>query len=194
MSNRSRRRKRLLKRKRYETVMKVFLVFVLVAGLLTHSATAKGQKAINKQNQLELSIIADKRRYKATEQLRFNVLLMNSGKEDVYIFGTLDFGYSASLILHIRDASGKEVQPFFDDLTFASPNDTSAFVKLLPDHFLGTKFYSPVNDLNMNRPGRYAIYVEYHSPFSASDVQLKHFWGKENGRLKSNVLNFEIIR
>jgi hypothetical protein len=65
--------------------MKVFLVFVLVAGLLTHSATAKGQKAINKQNPLELSIIADKRRYKATEQLRFNVLLMNSGKEDVYI-------------------------------------------------------------------------------------------------------------
>ena len=79
--------------------------------------------------------------------------MTNLGKEAVYVFGTLDWGYSASLLLHIRDASGKEVQPLFDDLTFVSSDDKSAFVKLLPYHFLGTNFFSPARDLNLKKPG-----------------------------------------
>jgi len=181
--------------------MKVLLILGLVLGLIAsltnHSAIAKGDETQAKYEQnakgLVLSIIAPKRRYKPTDQIKFDVMLTNSGKEAVYIFGTLDFGYSASLQLHIHDTSGKEVQPFFDDHTSASPDDKSAFVKLLPDHFLGTNFYSPADVLNINRPGRYAVYVEYQSPFSATDVQLHPFWGKENGRIKSNVVNVEIV-
>src|SRR5215467_1616488 len=99
--------------------MKVFLIFGLLMGLVlsipTYAASAKTKEAwtFNEQNLrgLELSIILHKHRYKPTDQITFDVMLTNSGKEAVYIFGTLDWGYSASLILHIRDASGKEIQP-----------------------------------------------------------------------------------
>ena len=176
------------------------LVLVIVASLTSQVAGAKKQevRVTNNQNVggLELSIISRKTRYKVTDQIRLEVMLSNTGKEAIYIFGTLDWGYSASFVLHIREASGKNVQPraFFDDLTFTSPDDKSAFVKLLPHHFLGTNFFSPLDVLNLDRPGRYAIYVEYQSPFSATDVRLSPFWGKENGRIKSNVLNVEIVR
>lgn len=185
-------------------VMKVILILGLVLGFvvnLTSQATdAKENEASVTNNQnvsgLEVSIISRKGRYKVTDQIQLDVMLSNSGKEVVYIFGTLDWGYSGSLVLHIRDASGKNVQPrgFFDDPTFTSADDKSAFVKLLPHHFLGTNFFSPLDVLNLDRPGRYAIYVEYQSPFSATDVRLNPFWGKENGRIKSNVVNVEIVR
>lgn len=184
--------------------MKVLLVlglaFGIIVNLTSHAANAKGceENAADKQkaNGLQVSLIAHKRRYKRTDQLKLDVMLTNSGKEAVYIFGTLDWGYSASFVLHIRDASGKEVEPvgFFDDLTFASPDDKSAFVKLLPYHFLGTNFFSPLDILNLNRPGKYAIFVEYNSPFSTVDVELKPFFSKENGTLKSNVVTVEVLR
>jgi hypothetical protein len=178
--------------------MKVFLILALVFVSLTNQVTStKGQTArtANKQNvrRLEVSIIAHKHRYTPSEQMQLDVLLTNYGKDAVYVFGTLDFGYSASLVIHIRDASGKEVQPFFDDHTFTSPDDKSAFVKLLPRHFLGTNFFTPVDVLNMNRTGKYSIYVEYQSPFLATEVNLNPFWGKENGRIKSNVVEVEIV-
>jgi hypothetical protein len=184
--------------------MKVILILGLVLGfvvsLTSQAAGAKKHEASVTNNQnvsgLEVSVISRKSRYKVTDQIQLDVMLSNSGKEAVYIFGTLDWGYSASFVLHISDASGKDVQPrgFFDDPTFTSPDDKSAFVKLLPHHFLGTNFFSPLDVLNLDRPGRYAIYVEYQSPFSATDVQLHPFWGKENGRIKSKVVNVEIVR
>lgn len=123
-------------------------------------------------------------------------MLTNSGKEPVYIFGELDFGYSASFVLRVRDASGKEIQPVgrFDDLTLISPRDTSAFVKLLPHHFFGTNFFSPLAVLNLNKPGKYAVFAEYHSPFAATDVPLSPFWGKENGTIRSNIVGVEVVR
>jgi len=163
------------------------------AGVKKHEASVTDNQNVRG---LEVSIISRKSRYKVTDQIQLDVMLSNSGKETVDVFGTLDWGYSASFVLHIRDASGKEVKPrgFFDDPTFTSPDDKSAFVKLLPHHFLGTNFFSPLDVLNIDRPGRYAIYVEYQSPFSATDVQINPFWGKENGRIKSNVVNVDIVR
>jgi hypothetical protein len=144
--------------------MKVILILGLVLGFVvsrtSQAAGAKKHEASvpNKQNVsgLEVSLISRKSRYKVTDQIQLDVMLSNSGKEAVYIFGTLDWGYSASLVLHIRDASGKDVQPrgFLDDPTFTSPDDKSAFVKLLPHHFLGTNFFSPLDVLNLDRPGR----------------------------------------
>lgn len=144
-------------------------------------------------SRLTLSISAHKRRFKPKEQVKFDVMVTNSGKEPVYIFGTLDVGYSASLVVHVRNAAGEDVQPLFDDLTFESPDDKSAFVKLIPDHFLGIQFFAPADVLNM-KPGRYSIYVAYQSPFSEFDVALSPFWGEERGTIKSNVLNVEVVR
>lgn len=81
------------------------------------------------------------------------VMLMNSGKKDVYVLGTLEWGHAASLLFHIFDASGKEIKPpaFPDDKTLIPRGDNSAFVKLRPSHFLGTDFYAPLNLLGLDR-------------------------------------------
>lgn len=182
---------------------KILLVLGLafaIVNLTTATANAQGREVNGSDEQkprwLQVSLVAHKQRYKRTHQLKMDVMLINSGKEAIYVFGTLDWGYSASLVLHIHDASGKEVQPFgrFDDLTFASPEDKSAFVKLLPHHFLGTRFFSPLDVLNLVRPGKYSVFAEYNSPFSTTEVKLNPFWGKENGPIRSNVLTVEVLR
>lgn len=176
----------------------VGLVFGALANLASHSVFAKerGVTVTQKESGLRLSIVAPKRKFKRTEQLKLLVMLVNSGKKDVYVFGTMEWGYSASLLFHIRDASGREIKPlgFPDDLTRAVHDDKSAFVKLLPDHFLGTNFFAPLDVLNLNKPGKYSISMEYNSPFSAAAVSLSPFWGKENGTLKSNVVWIEVVR
>lgn len=184
--------------------MKVLLVlglaFAATVGFAGHAAKAKAreEKATleQKPSRLGLHIIGHKRRYKRSEQLKLDVTLKNSGEDDVYIFGTLDWGYSASLVLHVRNASGKEIEPVvvFDAQTYASPDDKDGFLKLHPNHFLGTTFFSPIKFLSLTRPGRYAIFAEYNSPFSTTDVKLSPFWGKENATIKSNVLWIEVVR
>jgi hypothetical protein len=96
---------------------------------------------------LGLSVESSKGRYTKNDQFKLRVMLTNLGERDIYIFGTFDWGYSSSLVFHIRDASGKEVQPLLspDSQTYASAADTSAFVKLGPDHFLGTTYYAPMS-------------------------------------------------
>jgi len=93
------------------------------------------------------------------------------------------------------DAKGKDVSMRFfpEALTLSpAPNDTSAFVKLLPDHFLGTYFRSSIRTLNMVRPGKYSMWVEYLCPISIADAGVSPFWGSENGLIKSNVVYIEV--
>ena len=99
-------------------------------------------------------------------------------------------------MFYIRRVSGKEIQPVLspDSQTYASPADMSEFVKLGPDHFLGTTYYAPLKLMNLTRQGKYAVFVEYNSPFSANEVALSPFWAKENGTLKSNVIWIEVVR
>jgi len=119
----------------------------------------------------------------------------NSGEKDVFVLGTLEWGHSASLLFHILDAEGKEIRPraFPDDQTFVARGDNSAFVKLHESHFLGTNFYAPLDLLGIDKPGKYSIFVEYHSPLSARDVDLRPFWGKENRAIKSNLVSIEVL-
>jgi hypothetical protein len=170
------------------------------AALLCGSGNVKAQDRASVDEQrlrgVQLSLTSLKRRYNRNDQLRLDVLLRNSREEDIYVFGTLDFGYSASLILHISDASGKEIEPkvFSDALTHASPDDKEAFIKLRSNHFLGTVFFSPLKFLNLTKPGKYAIVAEYNCPFSNAEVKLKPFYSKENGPLKSNVVWIEVVK
>src|SRR5215510_13814325 len=126
--------------------MKILLIIGLVFGLIVNPANHRSdskwcdENATDKQNAkaLNVSLIARKRRYKPTDHFNLDVVIANTGTHDVYILSELNWGPAASLVIHVRDASGREVQPqgFFDDHTFVSPDDLSAFVKLLPHHFL----------------------------------------------------------
>lgn len=165
-----------------------------------NGGNAKAREQSSAVNQrlsgVQLSLVPQKHRYKRRDQLRLDVLLRNSREEDIYVFATLDFGHSASLLLHISDASGKEIEPtvMFDAQTHASPDDKEAFLKLRSNHFIGTTFFSPLKFLNLIKPGKYAIVAEYNCPFSNVEVGLKPFLSKENGPIKSNTVWIELVR
>ena len=183
-------------------MMKLLLVAGLVLGAmisLTGGQASEREQSPTIEQRLrgvQLSLISHKRRYNRNDQLRLDLLLRNSREEDIYVFGTLDFGYRASVVLHIRDASGKEIEPriMFDAPTQASPDDKEAFIKLRSNHFIGTIFFSPLKFLNLTKPGKYAIVAEYTCPFANAEVGLTPFYGKENGPLKSNVVWIEVIK
>jgi len=111
--------------------------------------------------------------------------------DDVFIVGELGFGYSASFTLFRRDARGREVPTrFIDDFAGNPPNlsDPHTFVKLVPGHFLGISYESSIYNLNLERPGKYKLWVEYHSPISRSEAKVAPFWASEDGNVKSNVV------
>jgi len=182
--------------------VKVFIVLGLACATsftsyYSYTGTRVGSEtAAQTTSNLQLSVDSSKRVYKRGDQFRLRVMLTNAGQQDVFVFGTLDWGYSASLMFHIRDAAGNEVQPSLapDAQTDAAANDKSAFVRLAPEHFLGTTYFAPLKFMNLNKPGKYAIFVEYDSPFSVSEVSLSPFWGKENGTIKSNVVWIQVAK
>lgn len=185
--------------------MKVLLVFGLFLGTLVSFApgvagtTELQERLLDKQKatDLEVSLVANKRTYKRRDDINLEVKLTNThAVKDIFVYGPLQFGHRASFTLYRRDAKGKEVPTRFIDDAWElppEPNDTSAFVKLLPFHFLGTTYNSSIQLLNMERPGRYTMWVEYHCPISSADVRVSPFWGSENGILKSNLVSIEVL-
>jgi hypothetical protein len=118
---------------------------------------------------------------------------VNHSYKSVYVLAELGFGYRASFVLKILDSKGNEIEPAThpDDTIFSSPDDQSAFVKLLPNHFLGKNFYAPTREV-ITEPGKYALFVEYRPRFSVKEVKVQPFWGEENGVLKSNFVYIEV--
>jgi hypothetical protein len=72
------------------------------------------------------------------------------------------------------------------------PDDRNAFVRLYPQHFLGTYYNSSIDELNLSKPREYTLLVEYHSPIAATGVQLSPFWGRENGVIRSKPIHIKV--
>ena len=186
--------------------MRVWSLFGLVLGcIFSFANSTAGTKqlpehhAINQKNiDLGLSLVTNKRTYKPRDRIRLEVTLTNNNSvKELFVYGTLEFGYRGSFMLHRRDARGKEVPTrMIDEALEVRPrrDDVSAFVKLLPYHFLGTTYSSSIYFLNMEKPGKYTMWVEYHCPISAADVKLEPFFGSENDPIKSNVVSIEVVR
>ena len=144
---------------------------------------------------IQLILSSEKLKYGRNDEISLTAMVKNQSLQDVFIYGNLEWGFYASLTLCVRDAAGKEVAPRFlaDAIThFDNAEDSSQFVKLLPFHFLGNAYNTSASRLNIQKPGRYLIYAEYHSPISNSKVSVKPFWGKENGIVQSNTLSIQI--
>ena len=145
---------------------------------------------------LTVELTADKAVYRAKDDITLKVTIANDSLlDDVFIYGELGFGYAASLTLFRRDAKGREVPTrFIDDSRGNPPNlsDPNTFVKLYPGHFLGTTYESTIYNLNLESPGKYRLWVEYHSPISKSEVRLAPFWGSQDGNIRSNVLEIVV--
>lgn len=175
----------------------VFGFLNLTTQIAATSASCGHDALRQKEPELEVSVAADKQRYKPGDRINLEVLLVNNNAvKDIFVYGTLQFGHRASFTLFRTDAKGKEVPiRFIDDAWELPPksNDVSAFVKLLPFHFLGTTYKSSIHLLNLEKTGKYTIWVEYHCPISTNDVKLSPFWGKESGTIKSNVIEIEVV-
>jgi hypothetical protein len=183
--------------------MKILSILGLAFGVVSFASqaarTQELQQSVTVQQKvanLEVSVVADKRTYKRSDDIDLEVKLTNThGVKDIFVYGTLEFGFRGSFMLYHQDAKGKDVPTqFFPEAQTRLPDakDRSAFVKLLPDHFLGTYYRSSIRTLNMVRPGKYSMWVEYNCPISIADVELKPFFGKENGIIKSNVVWIEV--
>lgn len=147
---------------------------------------------------LRMSLTANKLRFKRTDAIQLQATLVNPDfNQDIFVYGSLEWGYSASLTLFVHDASGRRVKSRFYDDALTPPlksGDNSIFVKLQPQHLLGTYYSSTIKELNIEKPGIYNIYTEYHSPIKTSEVDVQPFFGKENGILRSNVVQIRVVR
>ena len=175
------------------------LILVTLLSLGNIRTTANQQKQNNDPSTkegLKISLISPKVRYQRSEKIKLHVMLNNITSQNIYVLSSLGWGYNASLLLHVRDASGNEIDPegFPDDQTFVDPLDESTFVKLPPRQFIGTTLVAGLGFLNMKKPGKYSIYVEYFSKIPSSEVKQKPFWGYENGGIFSNLVWIEIVR
>jgi hypothetical protein len=185
--------------------MKLLLILGLILGALVPFASSTGRTkelrdssdVTQKSKRLELSIVTDRKKYKRHGKIEITAMLKNADYiEDISVFRKLGWGYLSSLTYTIRDASGKRIRPTIlaDDLTLPIPRDDATFfVKLSPNHFLGTNYLEGLDRLNLRKPGKYSILVEYHCPISTADVDLRKFWSKEDGILSSNVVYIEVL-
>lgn len=189
--------------------MKKAMKLLMILGLALGTVVAFGSQAARskepqensvvkqKPKRLELAITTDRQKYKRHGKIRITATLTNADYvEDVFVYRSLGWGHLSSLTYTIRDASGKRIVPTIlaDDLPFPIPrNDTTFFVKLEPDHFLGTNYIETLDRLNLKRPGKYSIFVEYHCPISTAAVDLGNFWSKEDGTINSNIVHIEVL-
>jgi hypothetical protein len=176
--------------------MKHLLILVVIAFLASFGAlfsVINGQSSPKeKRPRLTVELSADKAVYRPKDDINLKVMVKNDElSDDVFVYGDMGFGYSASFTLFRRDAKGREVPTrFIDDYRGNPPNldDPNTFVKLSSGTFLGIGYENSIYNLNLERPGRYRLWVEYHSPISRSEVKVRPYWGSEDGTVKSNVL------
>jgi len=124
-------------------------------------------------------------------------MVENLRYEDIYILNAMWFRHFGSFTLHVLDSSGTEIRPAGPShapILVTLPVDETQLVRLQYAHFLGSRLSTPLEFLNIRRPGRYGIFVEYQSPIRESDVSVKPFWGREKGPIKSAVVWIQVRR
>jgi hypothetical protein len=169
-------------------VASILVLFVFLCPMVNGQTASPEQK----RPMLVVELIADKAVYRSKEDIALKIMVVNDApSDDVFIYGDLGFGYSASFTLFRRDAHGREVPTRFIDDYRGNPPDLSdpmTFVKLNPGHFLGISYETSIYNLNLEKPGKYRLWVEYHSPISKSEAKVAPIWSSEDGPVKSNVL------
>ena len=87
----------------------LILVTLLTLGnLRTRADQQKQNNDPSTKEGLQISLISPKVRYRRSEKIKLHVMLNNITSKNIYVLGSLGWGYNASLLLHVRDASGKE--------------------------------------------------------------------------------------
>jgi hypothetical protein len=144
---------------------------------------------------LKVLVSVDKEKYKVGDQIELTVSLLNVSNQTLFFYGYLSWGYSSSFTLLVTDLTGREIMPegLDDSITPPPPpNDKSVFVKLNPKHFLGVTRIQALKELNIDRPGKYKVAVDYHSPIPESFGQGLPIWSREMGTVASEPIQIEV--
>jgi hypothetical protein len=172
-----------------------FSIAAVVGSVLTSSVPMQGGD-IKKDVPLLVTLRTDKSVYLPKERIHLQVLLTNVSSKRLYVPLPLDWGESASLSLWASDSvSKKEVQgSFLADAVTPLPEKREDFVQLLPNHILGVSDQISLEDINLNRPGKYDLYVNYHCPVPAEFNFGLPIWSREQGSIRSNVVTIEVAK
>ena len=149
-----------------------------------------------KKSPLFVTLRTDKLIFQPSDRIGIEVLLTNVSSDPLYIPVPLDWGESASLSLWASDSiSKKEIEgAFLADAPTPLPKKREDFVLLLPNHILGLSDQMSLEDLNLSRPGKYDLYVDYHSPVPTEFSLGLPIWSKQDGPIQSKVVKIEVVR
>lgn len=121
--------------------------------------------------------------------------LENEASDPVTIYGGLGWGELGGFVLHVEDASGKEVVPqaLDDDMIVPTTlDDPNFYVTVQPDHGLGKRRTQSVKEL-FPHPGKYTVWVSYLSPVPGRLALPKdRFLARERGRISSDKITITV--
>ena len=146
-----------------------------------------------------LFLTIDESTYSRSRSMVLNVGIRNDGRNPIYVYKEIAWGYGGGLVLEIKDRAGVDVIPVLWDDTMLPPprrlDDPAIFVQLGEDNFFGTHRVLPLKDITEST-GKYTMRVEYNSPLSCASVdpklqRLPALW-HEDASIFSNTVSFEI--
>ena len=176
---------------------RVFILVVtsFIALFVSDSLLVNGQSTPPKQKlpRLIVELIADKVVYRPKDDINLKVMVKMMNCQ----MTSLSTGIWALDIPQVSPFSGVTLrdgkcQRGLLTIIGNPPNlgDPNTFVKLSSGTFLGIGYENSIYNLHLEKPGKYKIWVEYHSPISKSEAKVASFWGSEDGNVKSNVWRF----
>jgi hypothetical protein len=143
---------------------------------------------------LKVVLASARTEYALDDNVTIEAKLLNPTSESIIIYGKLLWGYAGGFVLRIYDEAGLEVHAtaYDDDLLIPSTlRETTNFVKLSPNHFLGVLRTDRASDL-FGKPGAYRIRVQYRSPVPLKYKNQTDFWSTERGVISSEFINIRI--
>jgi hypothetical protein len=157
------------------------------------SALSKAQ-AKNEEPMLIAALTSDRTDYSLADNIQLDVRITNAGRSELTVYSQLLWGHAGGLVLHVSDASNKEIpaKTLDDDMVVpATLADPKSFIVLSPNHYLGTTRVEHLTEL-VEKPGIYFIQVEYKSPVPRKFGQGPNLWSREKPPLLSNTIRVRV--
>ena len=174
-------------------------LFLLIIGLavvsLAYSNTF-GNDTGYESGQLDVALSFHNPQIGINDSVVFDIKLINKGKEKLTVVNRLELGYFSGVLLVANDETGKTV---FSEIYYCLPPppplETSRYISLFPDHYLGATLDDTAANLFV-RPGKYSVFAVYVGPVYGSSakeyVGINNLWGRERVPIISSTVWIEV--
>jgi hypothetical protein len=143
---------------------------------------------------LAVWLTTDKEIYGFADETRIHLCLKNITMAPEYIYGTIDWGETASLSIWVRDADSQRdvAASFIADAPTPPPMSVSAFSQIPAVQCYSVDLAVALSELNVTHTGRYEVVVSYHSPIPRSMSFGLPIVSRENGEFQSNRISIAV--